>query len=94
MCSSCLLSIADLIHQGPDGYDAERPGYQQIADAASGYSYVCGKAYGNPDGVAVLPPLPISDMLSGAAGAVGVLLALYERAEKGGSCMVVCFQLD
>ncbi|PFH63366.1 hypothetical protein XA68_12330 [Ophiocordyceps unilateralis] len=75
----------DLNCYGPDGYYAERPGFQQIADAASGCSYVCGKAYGFPEGVSVLPSLPIADMLSGAAGAVNVLLALRDRATKGGS---------
>lgn len=31
---------------GPDGYYAERPGWQQVADAAAGSSYVVGKAFG------------------------------------------------
>ncbi|PHH79478.1 hypothetical protein CDD80_4705 [Ophiocordyceps camponoti-rufipedis] len=75
----------DLNCYGPDGYYAERPGFQQIADAASGCTYVCGKAYGFDEGVSVLPSLPIADMLSGAAGVVNVLLALRDRATKGGS---------
>ncbi|KAH8621483.1 hypothetical protein IG631_23884 [Alternaria alternata] len=75
----------DLNAYGPDGYYAERPGFQQIADAASGCSYVCGKAYGFDEGVSVLPSLPIADMLAGAVGVVDVLLALRDRATKGGS---------
>ncbi|KAI4627058.1 uncharacterized protein J4E87_004400 [Alternaria ethzedia] len=75
----------DLNTYGPDGYYAERPGFQQIADAASGCSYVCGKAYGFEDGVSVLPALPVADMLAGAVGVVNVLLALRDRATKGGS---------
>jgi hypothetical protein len=75
----------DLTAYGPDGYYAERPGFQQIADAASGCSYVCGKAYGFDEGVSVLPSLPIADMLCGAVGVVEVLLALRDRATKGGS---------
>ncbi|KAK1564045.1 CoA-transferase family III domain-containing protein [Colletotrichum navitas] len=58
---------------GPDGYYAERPGWQQIADAASGSAY------------AVLPSLPISDMSTGVLGAVGAMLGLKRRAVEGGS---------
>jgi len=75
----------DVSCYGPDGYYAERPGYQQIADAASGCSYVCGKAYGFEEGIAVLPPLPVADMLTGMVGVVDVMLALRDRATKGGS---------
>ena len=75
----------DLNCYGPDGTYSERPGFQQIADAASGCSYVLGKAYGFDEGVSVLPSLPIADMLSGATGALDVLLALRDRAAYGGS---------
>ncbi|KAI5197444.1 hypothetical protein AUEXF2481DRAFT_2740 [Aureobasidium subglaciale EXF-2481] len=75
----------DLNCYGPDGYYAERPGFQQIADAASGCSYVMGKAYGFDEGVGVLPPLPIADMLSGALAVIDVMLALRDRAKHGGS---------
>lgn len=73
---------------GPDGYYAERPGWQQIADAASGAAYVTGKSLNLPNNEAVLPSLPVSDMTTGALGAVGTLLALRERATKGGSYAV------
>lgn len=79
------IVYVDLNCYGPDGYYAERPGFQQIADAASGCCYVCGIAYGNDDGVAVLPSLPIADMLCGAVGVIDVLLALRDRAMHGGS---------
>lgn len=81
---------------GPDGYYAERPGYQQIADAASGCTYVTGKSLGYSEGVGVLPPLPIADMLCGAIGAVDVLLALRDRAIKGGSyhCFAALTSVD
>ncbi|KAM3453875.1 hypothetical protein BB8028_0007g00440 [Beauveria bassiana] len=75
----------DLNCYGPDGYYAERPGFQQIADAASGCSYVCGKAYGFDEGVGVLPSLPIADMLCGAVGVIDTMLALRDRAKYGGS---------
>ena len=70
---------------GPDGYYAERPGWQQIADAAAGSSYVIGNAYGFKDGKSVLPSLPISDMSTGATGVVTTMLALRDRAKFGGS---------
>ncbi|KAG5758325.1 hypothetical protein H9Q72_013533 [Fusarium xylarioides] len=79
------IVYVDLNCYGPDGYYAERPGFQQIADAASGCSYVCGKAYGFEQGTGVLPPLPIADMLSGAVGVIDTMLALRDRARSGGS---------
>ena len=45
---------------GPDGPFAERPGWQQIGDAASGSSYVMGRSLGYADEKCVLPPLPVS----------------------------------
>lgn len=73
---------------GPDGYYAERPGWQQIADAASGAAYVTGRSLKLPNNEAVLPSLPISDMTTGVLGAVGTLIALRDRATKGGSYAV------
>lgn len=70
---------------GPDGYYAERPGWQQIADAAAGSAYVTGRSLGLPGNEAVLPSLPISDMSTGVLGAVGAMLGLRRRAAEGGS---------
>lgn len=72
---------------GPDGYYAERPGWQQIADAAAGSAYVTGRSLKGmiPDGEAVLPSLPVSDMTTGVIGAVGAMLGLKRRATEGGS---------
>lgn len=70
---------------GQEGTYAERPGYQQCADAASGCRYINGKAYGFGDGTVILPPLPTADMMTGAVGALDVLLALRDRAKYGGS---------
>ena len=75
----------DLNCYGPDGYYAERPGFQQIADAATGCSYVCGKSLGFEEGTGVLPSLPIADMLSGAVAVLDTMLALRDRARYGGS---------
>ncbi|KAK0609991.1 CoA-transferase family III domain-containing protein [Bombardia bombarda] len=73
---------------GPDGYYAERPGWQQIADCASGAAHVMGRALGLDGGECVLPALPISDMTTGVVAGIGCMLALRERAEKGGSYVV------
>lgn len=70
---------------GPDGPFHERPGWQQIGDAASGSSYVTGRSLGHTDGTCVLPPLPISDMLTGLIGALGAMMAVRDRARHGGS---------
>ncbi|KAI1061099.1 hypothetical protein LB506_011550 [Fusarium annulatum] len=70
---------------GPDGPMAERPGWQQIADAASGCSYVTGRSLGHKDGTCVLPALPVPDMLTGLIGAIGTMMAIRDRARQGGS---------
>jgi crotonobetainyl-CoA:carnitine CoA-transferase CaiB-like acyl-CoA transferase len=75
----------DLNRYGKDGYYAERPGFQQIADAATGCSYVCGKSLGFEEGTGVLPSLPIPDMLSGAVAVLDIILALRHRAKHGAS---------
>lgn len=70
---------------GPDGPMAERPGWQQVADAASGCSYVTGRSLGHTDGTCVLPALPVPDMLTGLIGAIGTMMAIRDRAKQGGS---------
>lgn len=70
---------------GPDGYYAERPGWQQVADAAAGSSYVMGQSFGCPPGQGVLPSLPISDMSTGILAALTIMCAIRDRAKFGGS---------
>jgi hypothetical protein len=76
----------DLDCYGSYFYCAQRPGLRQIADAASGCSYVRGKAHGFEQGTGVLPPLPIADMLAGAVGVIDTMLALHDQAKSGESC--------
>ncbi|GAB1317844.1 hypothetical protein MFIFM68171_08054 [Madurella fahalii] len=75
---------------GRDGPYAARPGWQQIADCAAGAAYVVGRAQGLHDqgDECVLPALPVSDMTCGVVGAVGAMMALRERAVRGGSWVV------
>ncbi|KAL6918479.1 hypothetical protein FSST1_009974 [Fusarium sambucinum] len=70
---------------GRDGPMAERPGWQQIADAASGCSYVTGRSLGHKDGTCVLPALPVPDILTGLIGAIGTMMAIRDRTRQGGS---------
>ncbi|KAL5866412.1 hypothetical protein ACKVWC_011439 [Pyricularia oryzae] len=70
---------------GPDGYYAERPGWQQVADAAAGSSYVMGQSFGCPPGQGVLPSLPISDMSTGLLMALTAMCCIRDRAKFGGS---------
>ncbi|KAF4336573.1 transferase family III [Fusarium beomiforme] len=70
---------------GPDGYYAERPGWQQVADAAAGSSYVMGQSFGCPEGQGVLPSLPISDMSTGILTALTIMCGIRDRSKFGGS---------
>lgn len=70
---------------GPDGSYAERPGWQQVADAAVGSSYVMAQSFGCPSGQGVLPSLPISDMSTGILTALTIMCALRDRTRSGGS---------
>lgn len=70
---------------GPDGCYAERPGWQQVADAAVGSSYVMAQTFGCPPGQGVLPSLPISDMSTGILTALTIMCALRDRTKLGGS---------
>ncbi|KAJ4171738.1 hypothetical protein NW754_000317 [Fusarium falciforme] len=70
---------------GPDGYYSERPGWQQVADAAAGSSYIMGRAFGCPKGQGVLPSLPISDMSTGILAALTIMCAIRDRSIHGGS---------
>lgn len=70
---------------GPDGPYAERPGWQQVADAAAGSSYVMAQSFGCPPGQGVLPSLPISDMSTGILTALIIACGIRDRAKFGGS---------
>ncbi|KAL6918703.1 hypothetical protein FSST1_002729 [Fusarium sambucinum] len=69
---------------GPDGYYAERPGWQQVADAAAGSEWVMGQSFNCPPGQGVLPSLPISDMSTGILTALTIMCGIRDRAKFGG----------
>ncbi|KAL1880859.1 hypothetical protein Plec18167_003394 [Paecilomyces lecythidis] len=62
---------------------SHRSGWQQISDACCGISRSFSQAMGQDE--AVTPVFPNSDYCTGVCGSTGVLDALLQRAEKGGS---------
>jgi crotonobetainyl-CoA:carnitine CoA-transferase CaiB-like acyl-CoA transferase len=67
---------------------ATRPGWEQLAQAATGMSHREGQA--SPDGVPRLAPAAASDYATGWLAAYGAMMALARRADEGGSWLVEC----
>jgi crotonobetainyl-CoA:carnitine CoA-transferase CaiB-like acyl-CoA transferase len=61
----------------------ERPGWEQLAQAATGMSYREGLA--SPDRVPRLAPAAVNDYTTGFLAAYGAMMALAKRATEGGS---------
>lgn len=79
-----LARFPRLIHCRVSGFGADgpyggRPGYDAAIQALSGIMSVNGEAGGQPLRVG----LPVVDMVTGLNAAVGILLALAERAKSG-----------
>ncbi len=72
------LVVLSITGFGPDGPEAARPGYDQIAQGESGLMSLTGPP-GQPTRVGV----PIADLLAGLTGLIGVLAALRERDATG-----------
>ncbi|MEE4545879.1 CoA transferase [Streptomyces sp. V4-01] len=71
-----VLSISGFGHDGPE---ADRAGYDQIAQGEAGLMSLTGADPDHPQRVGV----PIGDLLAGMNGAFGVLAALRERDRTG-----------
>ncbi|MGN6131463.1 MAG: CaiB/BaiF CoA transferase family protein [Nocardioidaceae bacterium] len=71
-----VMSITGFGHDGPE---ADRPGYDQIAQGEGGLMSITGSDPEQPVKVGV----PIADLLAGMNGAFGVLAALHERTRTG-----------
>lgn len=65
---------------GQTGPRSQEPGFAAIAEAMGGLRYLNG----NPGQAPVRAGLSIGDTLAGLHGALGVLLALYQRDARGG----------
>jgi crotonobetainyl-CoA:carnitine CoA-transferase CaiB-like acyl-CoA transferase len=68
---------------GPVGPWCERPGWEQLGQAATGMTFREGVAA--PDGVPRLAPVAVNDYSTGFFGAYGAMVALARRATEGGS---------
>jgi hypothetical protein len=68
---------------GPRGPWAERPGWEQLAQAATGMSHREGLA--SPEGTPRLAPAAVNDYTTGFLAAFGAMIALVRRATEGGS---------
>ena len=64
---------------GDDGPYRDRPAFDFIAQAMSGFMSVTG----SPDGSPLRAGPPISDLIAGLQGALGVCAALVQRARTG-----------
>lgn len=73
---------------GPVGPWAGRPGWEQLAQAATGMSHREGLAA--PDGAPRLAPAAANDYTTGWFAAYGAMVALARRATEGGSWLVEC----
>lgn len=71
-----MLSITGFGHDGPE---ADRAGYDQIAQGEAGLMAMTGPEEGEPTRIG----FAITDILAGANGAVGVLAALHRRHLTG-----------
>lgn len=69
-----ILSITGFGHDGPE---AQRAGYDQIAQGEAGLMSITGTEEPTKVGV------PIADLLAGMNGAYGTVAALYEREHTG-----------
>lgn len=70
---------------GQFGPYAQRPGFGTLAESMSGFATITGQP-GQPP---TLPPFGLADGISGLAGAIAALLALYYRDARGGRGQVV-----
>jgi formyl-CoA transferase len=65
---------------GQDGPKRDEPGFAAIAEAMGGIRYITGE----PGRVPVRAGVSLGDTIAGLHGAMGVLLALYQRDARGG----------
>lgn len=74
---------------GQSGPYATRRAFGTLAEAMTGFAHQTGQ----PDGPPTLPPFGLADGVTGLAGTIAVLLALYHRARNGGRGQVIDISL-
>ena len=70
---------------GQFGPYAHRAGFGTLAESMSGFAHITGEENGPP----TLPPFGLADAVSGVAGAMGIMFALYNRDARGGKGQVI-----
>lgn len=70
---------------GQDGPRRDEPGFAAIGEAMAGLRYITG----HPGEVPVRAGVSLGDTIAGLHGALGVLLALYERDARGGEGQMI-----
>ena len=70
---------------GQDGPRRDEPGFAAIGEAMAGLRYITG----HPGEVPVRAGISLGDTIAGLHGALGVLLALYERDARGGEGQMI-----
>ena len=73
------LVILRITAFGQSGPYAQRPGFATLAEALSSYAAISGE----PDGPPLLPPVALTDELTGTLGAFGAMAALWEARRSG-----------
>ncbi len=69
---------------GQDGPNAQRPGYDLMAQGIGGFMDITG----TPDGEPMRAGVPVADIFTGVYSVVGVLAALAQREKTGRGCHV------
>ena len=72
---------------GREGPYSDRGGYDPIAQGYSGLSYLTGERDGPP--MRAGGAIPVCDFMTGFAGALGAMMALYRRDARGGEAASV-----
>lgn len=70
---------------GQDGPRAQEPGFAAVGEAFAGLRYLNGE----PGRAPVRAGLSLGDTIAGLHGALGVLLALYQRDARGGKGQMI-----
>jgi formyl-CoA transferase len=70
---------------GQDGPRRDEPGFAAIGEAMAGLRHITG----HPNQIPVRAGVSLGDTIAGLHGALGVLLALYERDARGGQGQMI-----
>jgi len=72
------LTVLRVTGFGQTGPYRDKPAFARVAEAISGFTHICGE----PDRPPLHMGFPVADAVTGLFGAVGILAALYRRAQN------------